>query len=213
MSVFICCEAGSCHEGKLINAQRLVNLACAAGADAVKFQLCSNYDKLGEKRKTVIEYPFSIQLDWIPYLHEYCGERIEFMVSTYLTEDVKVVAPWVKRFKIASYECNDEEFVHENLLYDKPVLRSGYNVYCVAKYPCPDNEAHLWDLITHMGFSDHTQNPLSGAIAVARGAEYIETHIKLNDTTDKCPDFAVARSPEEVHTYIQNIRQAEILLG
>ena len=63
------------------------------------------------------------------------------------------------------------------------------------------------------GLSDHTRNPLTGALAVAAGARYIETHFRLNDTDPACPDYAVSRTPDELYAYIRNIRQAEILMG
>lgn len=213
---FIIAEAGSCHEGKFTNALRLIDLAYAAGCDAVKFQFVSDYDALAYKRNVPpYNYPWSIQKEWIPELVNHCGTKIEWMCSTYLKEDIEVVAPFVKRFKISAFECGDDEFKRAHVKYLKPILISGINLHCVSKYPCPDNEANL-NLIAdnfYEGYSDHTKNPLSGAMAVALGAEYIETHFRLFDTSPECPDYCVARNPTELHQYIKNIRQAEILLG
>ena len=223
MSVFIIAEAGSCHEGILDNAKRLIDLAYAVGCDAVKFQFCSNYPQLAKNRMlTKPFYDFSIKKEWLPYLHGYCGDRIEWMCSTYLKEDIAAVAPFVKKFKVASFESQNEEFIEAHP-HDRPILISDgerlagneFNLHCIALYPCPDDHANLraikeWDFD---GLSDHTKNPLTGALAVALGARYIEFHIKLKDTTPNCPDYEVARSPEEAHQYIKFIRQAEVLLG
>lgn len=214
MSVFIIAEAASTHEGSLERAKRLIDLAYAVGCDAVKFQYCSSYPALAKKRGTEIKYPFSIPKESLPYLLGYCGDRIEFMCSCYLSEDISVVEPFVKRFKISNFESSDQNFINAHLRFGKPALVSGRNMYCVSLYPCPDEKAHLRNIVdTFSGYSDHTKNPLSGVLAVACGAEYVEFHLKLNDTTEQCPDFSVARTPEEAHTYVKNIRSAEILLG
>ena len=215
MSVFIIAEMGSTHEGSLEKAKRLIDLAYAVGANAVKGQYCSNYPQLARNRNlTKPFYDFSVKKEWLPYLHGYCGDRIEWMCSTYLKEDIEVVVPYVKRFKISNFESPDQSFINEHLKFGKPVLASGRNLYCVSLYPCPDEKAKLRKITdTFVGYSDHTKNPLSGALAVALGADIIEFHIRLKDTTPSCPDYEVARSPEEAHSYVKNIRQAEVLLG
>lgn len=223
-TTFIIAEAGSCHEGFLDKAHRLIDLAHEAGATAVKFQYCSNPEKLTMKRGGKLSYyRWSIYQEWFPYLHAYCGDRIEFMCTAYLTEDIATVAPWVKRFKISAYESADTEFFNAHLSYRKAdilvsslastIRPSGTSLYCVSKYPCPPYELNLHNIKDFWGLSDHTRHPLTGALAVAAGAEIVETHFRLNDTTPECPDYVVARSPEELHIYIRNIKEAEVLLG
>jgi len=215
MNTFIIGEAGSNHENSLNRAKRLIDLAYDSGCDAVKFQFCSNYARFVARRKIPLpKYRFSIEREWLPTLSAYCsdGDQIEFMCSTYLPEDIEVVAPFVKRFKVSAFEQNDKEFIDAHFKFDKPVIISGETLYCVSKYPCPDDDIHLWKVAKHKGLSDHTKNPLTGALAVALNAEIIETHFRLEDTSRDCPDFAVSRSPEELKLYVQYIRQAEVLL-
>lgn len=224
MKTLIIAEAGSNHAGSLETAKRLIDCAVNCGANAVKFQFCSNYRKLMERRGLDKEpYPFSINPAWLPYLQGYChAHGVELMCSTFLPEDIGIVAPYVKRFKVSAFESKDEAFIRAHALYGKLILVSGGNpfsrgevdtLYCVSRYPCPDNEAELIHIKAHDGFSDHTKNLISGALAVALGAAIIETHFRLNDTPKECPDYEVSKTPRELADYIRNIRQAEVLLG
>lgn len=227
MSVFIIAEAGSTHEGSLDRAWRLVNVAYNCGADACKFQYCSNLDRLLQRRKVTITtpaYPFSIKREWLPILKESCAEqKIEFMCSTYLPEDIEVVAPYVERFKISAFESKDQEFINAHKPYKKFIIASSadaneikgvdYVLYCVSKYPCPDEEIKLKRMHGFAGLSDHTKNLLTGVIALGRRGGIIETHFRLDDTSIECPDYVVAKSPDELRQYIKNIRDAEVLLG
>jgi len=222
MKTFIIAEAGSNHEGKLDKAKRLIHLAYAVGCNAVKFQFCSSYEKLADKRKTKIFYPFSIDQGWIPELVQACKNKVEFMCSCYLKEDIKVIEPWVGIFKVASFEANDQEFVFAHPQDRITLVSNGTyydgmvkNLYCCPQYPCPDEQLKLQLMFDedYQGLSDHSKNPLTGALAAAMGAEFIEFHLKLADTSPDCPDFEVARNPNEAHEYVRNIRAAEVLLG
>jgi N-acetylneuraminate synthase len=239
MKTFVIAEAGSCHEGDLDKAKRLIDLAYAAGADACKFQYCSDYKRLRKKRQLEIdapehEYPFSIDKKWFSILSDYCKNKLEFMCTAYLHEDISLVAPWVKRFKISAFESKDPDFVAAHRKYGKPLVIS-IDVYdpdptedleredgdvwlhCVSKYPCPDNELILTEgpSCDLDGLSDHTKNPITGAVALAYfGGDQptIETHFRLDDTPKECPDYEVARTPGELKEYIRLIREAEVLL-
>ncbi len=90
---------------------------------------------------------------------------------------------------------------------------------CVSSYPTPPEHAHIrWvaELAARydvpVGFSDHTQDGLSGALAVAAGACIIEKHI-THDCDAPGPDHALSASPAQFARYIATIRLAERLCG
>ena len=99
------------------------------------------------------------------------------------------------------------------------------HLHCVAAYPAPMEAMNLscirevhdeyGDCVRYGfdGLSDHSRHLLTGALAVACGADIIETHYRLDSCDPNNPDYAVAFTPAEFTTYIQNIRDAEIMLG
>lgn len=170
---FVIAEAAACHDGDLIKAHRLVNLAGAIGADACKFQWLSSPERLAERRHAP-EYLTAYRLlafprEWHDYLAAHCAERkLEYMCTTYLPEDVAVIASHVKRFKVSSFEATDHHFVALHAEWpDKPLIISagmgadlrpslaayfrGYQLardpvtvlHCVSAYPCPPEQLNL----------------------------------------------------------------------
>ena len=92
-------------------------------------------------------------------------------------------------------------------------------LHCVSAYPAPLESAHLcWigELARRFdcagGYSDHTNELLSGALAVAAGACVIEKHLTY-DRSAKGPDHAASADPQQFERYIKRIREAEILCG
>ena len=64
------------------------------------------------------------------------------------------------------------------------------------------------------GLSDHSKHPWTGALARTAGAtDFIEFHIRFDDTARDHADFAVARDLCEAAQYIRNIRTAEAIFG
>jgi len=113
---FLIAEMGSCHDGDIEKAMRLVHLAKTAGFDCVKGQFYSSAERLAERRNAPDYLPiyqkYQMPRDWLPILKDECDMvGIEWMVTTYLKEDIGVVAPFVQRFKIASFEAGDREFI------------------------------------------------------------------------------------------------------
>jgi N,N'-diacetyllegionaminate synthase len=221
---FIIAEAGSSHDLDMTKARRLIEAAKECGADAVKFQWTSNAKKMAERRghpEWAKGYEEYLELDesWLHLLKATCDEvRIEFMCTVYLIEDISVIAPLVKRFKVSNFESSWLEFVDAHFPYNKQVIISKpvsvtherdqlanvRTLQCVSRYPCPIYEVRLeairgckytdygrrmtW-LPNCDGLSDHTANVLTGAAAVAAGARIIEAHIRLDDTSPDNPDY------------------------
>jgi N,N'-diacetyllegionaminate synthase len=234
VSTFVIAEAGSCHDGDIAQAFKLVTAAKEAGADACKFQWWSSAERLAERRNAQKYLPvyqkYKVPDVWLSWLHLACvANGIEFMVTCYLPEDIPFVDLWVKRFKVASFEAADEEFVKAHEQYNKEIIvstgmskgRFPYSygahklLHCVSAYPTPLDQANVGVAYgaIYDGYSDHTHNVLTGALAVAAGAKIIEVHFRLDDTDPENPDYATALSPGQLKDYVYLIRQAEVMLG
>jgi N,N'-diacetyllegionaminate synthase len=92
-------------------------------------------------------------------------------------------------------------------------------LHCVSAYPTPDEHANLcWmgeiarQFDCPVGYSDHTSNASSGALAVAGGACIIEKHLTY-DRAAKGPDHAASADPQQFERYVKRIREAETLRG
>lgn len=233
---FLIAEAGSTHDGELEKALRLVDVANACFADAVKFQFWSSSSRLADRRNApefaTTYFRYQMPERWLPELKARCDQiGIEFMCTTYLPEDIATVAPFVQRFKIASFEADDANFIGAHSHHAKPVLISAgmaaahrivvsamcsmRQLHCVSAYPAPIEDLNLRVLSGghYIGFSDHSRHLVAGAVAVACGAEILEVHFRLDDTDPDNPDYAVAFTPYELTEYICNVRDTEKMLG
>lgn len=92
-------------------------------------------------------------------------------------------------------------------------------LHCVSAYPTPLESARLrciaalarrFELPT--GFSDHTRETLTGALAVAAGAVVLEKHLTL-DRNAAGPDHGFSLEPNQLSEYVTGVRQAERTLG
>jgi N-acetylneuraminate synthase len=133
---FVIAEAGSNHNGSFEQARRLIDVAAAAGADAVKFQLFrasrmyvrtagrSDYLKLDRPIYDVIadmEMPY----EWLPELAGHCRARgVTFLASVFDEESADRLDPYVDAFKIASYEMTHVSLVRYVAEKGKPLIVS-----------------------------------------------------------------------------------------
>ncbi len=145
-------------------------------------------------------------------------------------------------YKVASYELTHYPMLRKIARTGKPVVLSTGNtgladielaveelnkngcrkyalLHCVSNYParyadvnmrCMDTLRTAFDCV--VGFSDHTTDALSSAIAVSRGASIIEKHITL-DKTSKGPDHPFSLEPHELKLFVEAVRNAESILG
>lgn len=206
-------------------AYRLIDAAAACGANICKFQWTSNGRKIQERRQvdpkyiSIYERGVQYPVEWLEKFKARCESvGLEFMVTTYLIEDISVVAPLVKRFKVSAFEARWREFVRAHYEYKREIIVSlnpggPYEecggddahllsiLHCISKYPTPIEEADVSGstslclvggrpitMRVKRGYSDHTANVLTGAAAVAAGASIVEAHIKLMMTPDSNPD-------------------------
>lgn len=143
MSVFIIAEAGVNHNGSLDLAKKLIDAACYAGADAVKFQTFkatnlatkSSQKALYQKENTSTE---ETQLDMLKKLElnkkehqeliSYCNhKKIIFLSSTFDLESIDLLNELgLKIFKIPSGEITNFLYLkHIGKLNKKIILSTG----------------------------------------------------------------------------------------
>ncbi len=132
---FVIMEAAACHdyphEFAINRAVDLIKLARDVGADAVKFQWLSSPERLVERRRALpyldAYRALAFPREWLTVFQlaaEVVG--LEFMCTIYLPEDIAVVAPYVRRFKVSSFESGDVYFVAMHADFpDKPVILSA----------------------------------------------------------------------------------------
>jgi sialic acid synthase SpsE len=101
----------------------------------------------------------------------------------------------------------------------RPGPTLGCLMQCVSSYPAAAEDAGLGALPVlakryglPVGYSDHTTEPLAGALAVAAGACVIEKHLTY-DRAAAGPDHAASFEPDEFARYVKLIRHAAAMHG
>ena len=208
-----------------------VSIAKECGADAIKFQWTSDPRKMEQRREVpigsydILAWPIM----WFPQVAEAADELgIELMCTVFLPEDVEALNPYVKRWKVASLENQNEPLKNAMWKTGKPIcvslgatgVLSGdwygcETLHCTAAYPAPLDSLNLSAIqsFAYTGYSDHSRNELTGALAVACGAKIVEVHFKFFGTPVDNPDYGHSLAPSQLRQYIANIRQAELMLG
>lgn len=241
MNPFVIAEAGSCHEGALDKAMQLIAVAHSAGADAVKFQFWSSPQRMRERRRVFWSSPQrmqgrptpayeqgSIQQSWLEPLKKECHNcQLLFSATVYLPEDIPLLRDHVDYWKVASFEARDRELTraiptgrplfistgmqesHESTYLPK----RGIRFHCVSAYPCSPYDANLGAIERGQGYSDHTRCVFTGAFAVAAGADFLEVHYRLADTSADCPDYPVSLDPDGLAKYVGLAREAWKMRG
>ena len=92
-------------------------------------------------------------------------------------------------------------------------------LHCVSLYPASLAQANLYSVQTlaehtglPVGFSDHTVEVGTGALAVAAGAAILEKHMTLAKDLDG-PDHRMSLTPGEMAEYVQIAREAARVCG
>lgn len=139
--VFIIAEAGVNHNGDMKIAKQLVDAACDAGADAVKFQtfkaeniVCKTTPKaeyqLETTDKSETQYDMLKKLELTRQMHkeliEYCTEKkIMFLSTPFDIESIRMLAELgIQLFKIPSGEITNLPYLREVAKQHKKVILS-----------------------------------------------------------------------------------------
>lgn len=238
MSVYLVGEIASTHHGSWERVETLVTLCAQAGFSACKLQYWSDADRLADRRHATDAYRaiyrrYSIPISWLQAFHALCHSHgLEAVVTCYLPEDVAIVAEFADRIKVAAFESADDALVALAMQTGKPVIVScglggpendrhhgpGCDyLACVSAYPAPLDGAlavFVGDSDRYFeGYSDHTHNLWTGAVAVGMGAQIIEVHVRAYDTSPMNPDYATALDPREFRLYAEGVRTAERLIA
>ena len=226
------------HEGITIeeclhNARILALAAKYCSADCVKFQ-CHVFEdeqfkrddsrhewiKLNEKLTPFNEF-------WLP-LKEYCDMiGVEFLCTPMSTIAAVKINLLVKRWKVASPDINDWDLLEYLVSTEKEIIisagmstleersqaadflddRTDYlMLHCVSEYPTPLERMAMYQIENYSGLSDHSMSLITGAMAVTLGARVIEKHFTVDGWGR---DAHMSLNPEQLKTYISNIREAE----
>ena len=170
-------------------------------------------------------------------------EGVVFMSTPYNVEDVDFLDELgTPSYKLASIHAAEPWFAKYTASKGKPIIlstgmatlkeventvkaiRETENndlvlLQCTTNYPSRLEDTNLCAMQTmaeafevQVGYSDHTENNIASIVAVGLGATVIEKHF----TTDKSlsgPDQTTSAEPEEFSKLVQDIRNAEKILG
>ena len=139
---YVIAEAGSNHNKDLATALKLIDVAAAAGADAVKFQtftadtlvartsdpIATLHDEFGRYGKTVHEMFAAIEMpvEWLPRLRDHAATRgITFLSTPFDERSADTLADLgMPAFKVASYEVVHLPLLRHLARSGKPILIS-----------------------------------------------------------------------------------------
>jgi N-acetylneuraminate synthase len=168
----------------------------------------------------------STPFEWIANLFDCASKQgISIFSSVYDDQGLRELTKnGCRAFKIASYEANDTNFLEKVVATGKPVVLStgtlndleieralkvldpdnSIVLHCISKYPCEVNEIALIDMEMlqtmcnqPVGFSCHSDDPLSVILAAMKGAALIEVHLTLDDEEgEKSPDYDFSFTPD-----------------
>ena len=139
--IFIIAEAGVNHNGSLKKALKLIDIAAAAGADAIKFQtfkadnLVTNYApkaeyQMSKSKKNETQFQMLKNLEFTPQMHQVCLERckknrINFISSAFDIESLNFLNKFkLNYFKIPSGEITNMPYLETLGKFKKKILLS-----------------------------------------------------------------------------------------
>lgn len=167
---------------------------------------------------------------------------VKFIVTPFSVEDVaqaRELKP--DALKIASPDAVNTPLLGEAATLDVPLIIStgtseidelgdaiellrrhragGCLLQCVSNYPTPMDQAALGGMVAlgrtfglPVGYSDHTTELTTGALAVAAGACVVEKHFTY-DCGASGPDHAASLDPVSFTHYAELTHQAAVMLG
>jgi len=138
--VFIIAEAGVNHNGSLELAKKLVDKACEAGVDCIKFQTFKAENLVNKdarkadyqventgKNDSQLDMLKKIELSFSDFteLKKYCDKKgIMFLSTPFDSESIEFLAPLMNIFKIPSGEITNLPYLRKINSYKKDVILS-----------------------------------------------------------------------------------------
>ncbi len=167
--------------------------------------------------------------------------KIDFMVTPFSIEWAKLLLDYnLCAFKISSSHLTSIDFLKAIGDFGLPIILStGMSelnevatavsalddvnqlalLHCVSMYPTPFDKANLRAIKTlhdefwvPTGFSDHTVETITGALAVAAGARILEKHFTL-DKALPGPDHSTSLIPDDFQQYVQLATKVAEIMG
>ncbi len=141
------------------------------------------------------------EIDNTPLLHEISKKANNVILSTGMSDlsDINYALKCLTKFKLKK----------KNITI----------LHCTTSYPTKDVDINLNCIETiknkfktDVGYSDHTQNIITGALAASLGSKVIEKHITLNKRL-KGPDHKASFEPKVFSKYVKLIRDVSIIMG
>jgi len=239
---FIVAEAGINANSNLLTAFNMIDLACIAKVNAIKFQLwrsnrfpeLEQYRFLFKQMAEIKEYAGLNNIKW--FCTPFDFESIDFLAE--LGMDIwKVPSGMVTNRKYLEKikSINPNQVFLSTGMADLDEIRTVLHIlgwwqmegpsniiilHCTTAYPCMIEEVNLkaiYELIEYhgqenVGLSDHTLGIEIPIAAVALGASVIEKHFTL-DRNMPGPDQKMSLEPEELKAMVKAIRNVELAMG
>ncbi len=243
--IFIIAEIGATHGGNLNRALKLIKVAKASGANAVKLQTVNpdySYTKDSLSYRIFKKLSFSLE-----DLKKIKAEAIRNKLLIFSTPGDFPSVDLVQKLnfpiiKISSGLMTNTPLIKAIAKLKKPVFISSGMAYldelaksirilksngikkilafhCTSEYPCKSKNVNLkaiqflhQTLKLPIGFSDHTRDILAATLSVSHGAVAVEKHLALSNSLAG-PERGVACNPHEFSQMVNQIREAEKMLG
>jgi sialic acid synthase SpsE len=252
---YVIAEAGSNHNGDLTLATRLIDAAAETGADAIKFQLfradrlyprgAGAADYLRDQRD-IVEIVAGLELptEWLPKLADRSKRMgVDFLVTPFDERSADAIDPFVKSFKVASYELTHHPLLRHVAAKAKPLIMStGASnldeiaealavargagapsitlLQCTAAYPAKIASLNI-SAIPHLrerfgvdvGLSDHSADPVIAPVAAVALGATVIEKHVTLDRTLPGPDHRFAVEPDQLRQLVAAVRATELALG
>jgi N,N'-diacetyllegionaminate synthase len=229
--VDIVSEIGVNWNGDFQIVEEMISASKNAGCNAVKFQAFT-MDQIKSHPECQMLIKTSISENNIDKINQIANDiGIEWFCTPMYPEIIKVLDPFVKRFKLREFdgrnliENNQTPLTKSLLDTGKEIIVSSQKspkkcnyyenkqikwLYCVPKYPCSIDDINFNDIHDFNGYSNHCVDSIVPISAAVLGAEIIEIHVTL-DKNGKYVDNNVSFDFKEFKKIIDNIRKIEHL--
>ena len=226
---FVVAEIGVNWDGDFALLEKMMSAARKAGCDAVKFQ-AFNEDIVKAHPESARLMSSAVTSQNIERIDKLARDKgIEWFATPMYLDAVKLLDPYVKRFKVREFDGrkiirNEPSELFENISKTKkeiiisseesPKNSSHYEnpnirwLYCVPKYPCSLSEIDFSSLSDFDGYSNHHPHFIAPLTAAILGAGIIEVHVTM-DKSKSYIDNNVSFDFNELENMIQLIKKSE----